>query len=99
MKYLFILKYNPLLFFQKKTINVQIYKGNPCKNNPNKKIKLLTKELHLYFYNHLEWEALFCKIIVISYGIQAYIILLKSGVDGGWGGVGDWVGVSDGGGS
>ena len=27
---------NPL-FFQKKTINVQTYKGNPCKNNPNKK--------------------------------------------------------------
>ena len=41
---------------------------------------------------------MFYKIIVISNGIQAYIIQLKSGVDGGWGGMGDWVGVSDGGG-
>ena len=39
---------------------------------------------------------MFYKIIVISYGIQAYIFLLKSGVDGGWGGVGDWVGVDEG---
>ena len=58
---------------------------------------MLTKEL-LFNYNHLERQALFYKIIVISYGIQAYIILLKSGVDGGWGGVGDWVGVDEGGG-
>ena len=45
---------------------------------------MLTKEL-LFNYNHLERQALFYKIIVISYGIQAYIILLKSGVDGGCG--------------
>ena len=60
---------------------------------------MLRKKLHFNFLNHLEWQALFHKIIVISHGIQAYIILLKSGVDGGWGGVGDWVGVSDGGGN
>ena len=51
---------------------------------------MLTKEFH-FNYNHLEREAWFYKILVISYGIQANIILLKSGVDGGWGlGVG-WV--------
>ena len=45
---------------------------------------MLTKEFH-FNYNHLEREAWFYKILVISYGIQANIILLKSGVDGGWG--------------
>ena len=59
---------------------------------------MLTKELHFNYY-HLEGEALFYKIIVISYSIQAYIILLKSGVHGGWGGVGDLVGVDEGGGA
>ena len=42
---------------------------------------MLTKEFH-FNYNHLEREAWFYKILVISYGIQANIILLKSGVDG-----------------
>ena len=43
---------------------------------------MLTKEF-LYNYNHLEREAWFYyQILVISYGIQAKIILLKSGVDG-----------------
>ena len=55
---------------------------------------MLTKEFH-FNYNHLEREAWFYKILVISYGIQANIILLKSGVDG----VGDWVGVDEGGGT
>ena len=51
---------------------------------------MLTKELH-FNYNNLEREAWFYKILVISYCIQANIILLKSGVVGGWGlGVG-WV--------
>ena len=45
---------------------------------------MLTKEFH-FNYNHLEREAWFYKILVISYGIQANIILLKSGVDGVWG--------------
>ena len=35
-------------------------------------------------------------IIVISYGIQAYIFLLMSVVDGGWRGVGYWLGVDEG---
>ena len=56
---------------------------------------MLTKEFH-FNYNHLEREAWFYKILVISYGIQANIILLNSGVDGGWG---DWVGVDEGGGT
>ena len=47
---------------------------------------MLTKEFH-FNYNHLEREAWFYKILVISYGIQANIILMKSG--GGW----EWVGV------
>ena len=45
---------------------------------------MLTKELHFNYY-HLEGEALFYTIIVISYSIQAYIILLKLEVHGGWG--------------
>ena len=52
---------------------------------------MLTKELHFNYY-HLEGEALFYTIIVISYSIQAYIILLKSGMHEGWGGGGVWVG-------
>ena len=55
---------------------------------------MLTKEFH-FNYNHLEREAWFYKILVISYGIQANIILLKSGIVG----VRDWVGVDEGGGT